>query len=83
MENKLTREQIREQLKPVFEALINSTMLMYNAINSSSVSGVDDKTKTEIVENIMNSYISSIKTTMEQIVPNDIEDRIKEASNGR
>lgn len=83
MKNDELKEIIREQLKPVFDSLVDNMCILCDTFNTKFPEGTDAEYKKELITNIIKGSCSQMQASLEMMNVKDMEEKIKEAMSGK
>lgn len=83
MTNKDIRQYVVENLQPMFDKFTDIVMTFYDVVANSFPENTPEDVKSQVLKQLLDIQANSLLGSIEQIVPEDLAGKIKEAMNGR
>ena len=83
MTNDKIKQLARELLQPVYDTLVDTCVTIYSPVAENLPNSLSDEQKLEMIKGILDAQSKSIQESMKASLPEDFEQKLKEAYNGR
>lgn len=83
MTNDDIRQYVVENLQPVFDRIVDIAMTFYNAAANSFPENTPEDVKNQVLGSLIDIQAKNLFGSIEQLVPENLAGKIKEAMNGR
>lgn len=83
MNETILKQMVRELLEPLFDGLVDLCMRVYGPMVKSFPDDMPSEVQQEIIKQVLSEQNSSILANLKNAIPEDLEAKLKEATNGR
>lgn len=84
MDNNKLRTYLQQTLQPVFDTIIDSMMPMVTTLNESfEKANVPEEQVEQIIKGIIEQHSANLQASIKTGMPEDMQEKLKEALNGR
>ena len=83
MSNDKLKQMVREILLSFYDEIVDTTVTMFSKIAENLPGDMPDEEKEKIIHDMLHKQSDALVKSLKSSVPNNLDEKLKEASNGR